>query len=120
MTGSAKAKSDDEAKGIAGAIERGQLRSGSDTADLLMSRAMTAIQAGKSEVAVDLLTAIVKIDPDFTEAWNKRATLVFPEERLCALGGRHRGDAEARAAPFRRLVRARHDPARDRRQEARL
>lgn len=72
-----KAKSGDEAKGIAGAIERVQLRSGSDTADLLMSRAMTAIQAGKSEVAVDLLTAIVKIDPDFTEAWNKRATLYF-------------------------------------------
>jgi tetratricopeptide (TPR) repeat protein len=72
-----KAKSGDEAKGIAGAIERVQLRSGSDTADLLMSRALTAIQAGKSEVAVDLLTAIVKIDPDFTEAWNKRATLYF-------------------------------------------
>jgi tetratricopeptide (TPR) repeat protein len=73
----AKAKTDDEAKGISGALERAQLRSGSDTADLLMTRALTAIQAGNSEVAVEILTSIVKLDPDFTEAWNKRATLYY-------------------------------------------
>jgi tetratricopeptide (TPR) repeat protein len=73
----AKAKTDDEAKGISGALERAQLRSGSDTAALLMTRALTAIQAGNSEVAVEILTSIVKLDPDFTEAWNKRATLYY-------------------------------------------
>jgi tetratricopeptide (TPR) repeat protein len=73
----AKARTDDEAKGISGALERAQLRSGSDTADLLMTRAMTAIQAGNSDVAVDILSSIVKLDPDFTEAWNKRATLYY-------------------------------------------
>ena len=73
----AKAKDETEAKGIAGAIERAQLRSGSDTTDLLMSRALSAIQGGKSDVAVEILTSVVKINPDFTEAWNKRATLYF-------------------------------------------
>jgi len=73
----AKAKTDDEAKGIAGAIERAQLRSGSDTADLLMTRALTAIKDGKSDLAVELLSATVKLSPDFAEAWNKRATLYY-------------------------------------------
>jgi tetratricopeptide (TPR) repeat protein len=73
----AKATTDEEAKGIAGAIERAQLRSGSDTADLLMSRALAAIKAGNSDLAVEILSAIVKITPDFAEAWNKRATLYF-------------------------------------------
>jgi tetratricopeptide (TPR) repeat protein len=73
----AKAQSDDEAKGIAGAIERAQLHSGSDTADLLMSRALTAINAGNSDMAIEILTALIKVDPAFTEAWNKRATLYY-------------------------------------------
>jgi tetratricopeptide (TPR) repeat protein len=72
-----KARTEDEAKGIAGAIERAQLQSGSDTADLLMTRALTAMKAGKSELAVEILTSVVKIEPDFTEAWNKRATIYF-------------------------------------------
>jgi Tfp pilus assembly protein PilF len=73
----AKAKSEDEAKGIAGAIERAQLQSGSDTADLLMTRALAAMKAGKSDLAVEILSSVVKIEPDFTEAWNKRATIYF-------------------------------------------
>jgi len=72
-----KAKTADEAKGIEGAIERAQGRSGSDTADLLMARALSAIAAGKSDLAIELLSAIIKLQPGFTEAWNKRATLYF-------------------------------------------
>ena len=73
----ATAKTDAEADGIAGAIERAQLRSGSDTADLLMARALAAISAGSNDVALELLSAIVKLSPDFTEAWNKRATVFY-------------------------------------------
>lgn len=73
----ARAKSDDEATGIASAIERAQLRSGSDTADLLMTRALAALEAGKKELAIRLLTSIVKLNPGFTEAWNKRATVFY-------------------------------------------
>jgi tetratricopeptide (TPR) repeat protein len=72
-----KAKSDEEARGIAGAIERAQLHSGSDTADLLMSRALTAIQSGDKKLAITLLSSVVKLAPDFTEAWNKRATVFY-------------------------------------------
>jgi tetratricopeptide (TPR) repeat protein len=76
----ARAKSPEEAKGIAGAIERAQLRSGSDTADLLMSRAVQALQGGNKEVALRLLTSVVTISPDYVEGWNKRATLYFMQD----------------------------------------
>ncbi|MDX7951655.1 hypothetical protein P7D22_10795 [Lichenihabitans sp. Uapishka_5] len=67
----------DEADGLAHAIERLWLRSGSDTADLLMVRSVAAIGKGKLDVAAQLLDRIVAIDPTWTEAWNKRATLRF-------------------------------------------
>jgi len=73
----ARAKTDDEAQGIAGAIQRAQIRSGSDTADLLMTRALTAFQAGNSDLAIEILTAVIKLTPDFTEAWNRRATVYY-------------------------------------------
>jgi Tfp pilus assembly protein PilF len=76
----ARAKTPEEAKGIAGAIERAQLRSGSDTADLLMSRAVQALQGGNKDVALRLLTSIVTINPDYVEGWNKRATLYFMQD----------------------------------------
>lgn len=67
----------DEAEGIAGAIERVWLRSGSDTADLLMHRAIAALAAKKSDVSRALLDKIVLLDPDWAEAWNERATVRF-------------------------------------------
>jgi tetratricopeptide (TPR) repeat protein len=67
----------DEGKGIAGAIERVWLRSGSDTADLLMSRAVTAVQAKDLPLALELLDKVVAIEPDWGEGWNKRATVRF-------------------------------------------
>src|SRR5207249_2902035 len=73
----AKAKTDEEAQGIAGAIQRTQIRSGSDTADLLMTRALVAFQAGNDDLAIQLLTATIKLAPDFTEAWNRRATAYY-------------------------------------------
>jgi hypothetical protein len=67
----------DEGKGIAGAIERVWLRSGSDTADLLMSRAVAAVQAKDLPLALELLDKVVAIEPDWAEGWNKRATARF-------------------------------------------
>jgi tetratricopeptide (TPR) repeat protein len=51
--------------------------SGSDTTDLLMSRAKTAVEAKELDLAVQLLDAIVEIKPDYVEAWNRRATVHF-------------------------------------------
>jgi tetratricopeptide (TPR) repeat protein len=73
----ASAKSDDEADGIVRLIGREQLRSGSDTADLLMARALSAIEAKKLDIALEILSAILRQSPDYTEAWNKRSLVYF-------------------------------------------
>ena len=54
--------------------------SGSDTADLLMSRAKQAIVEKETEVAVRLLDAIIDLKPEYAEAWNRRATLYFEQK----------------------------------------
>lgn len=51
--------------------------SGSDTANLLMTRVKTALEGGNLDLAVRLLDAIVQIRPDYVEAWNRRATIHF-------------------------------------------
>ena len=71
----AKAQDSAEAKGVTGAIERVWMHSGSDTADLLMSRAMQALQRKDYKLSQELLGAIVEIEPQWAEAWNKRATV---------------------------------------------
>jgi len=53
------------------------LASGSDTANLLMSRVKAAIAANDLGLAIKLLNAIVKIKPDYVEAWNRRATIHY-------------------------------------------
>jgi tetratricopeptide (TPR) repeat protein len=53
------------------------LASGSDTADLLMSRVKAAIEAKDTRLAIQLLGSIIDIRPDYIEAWNRRATLFF-------------------------------------------
>jgi len=49
----------------------------SDTANLLMTRAKTAIEAHETDLAIELLDSIIKIKPDYVEAWNRRATLYY-------------------------------------------
>lgn len=73
----ARATDPDEAKGIAGAIERVWMHSGSATADLLMHRAMLALNGKDYSVAERVLDAIVVIDPGWSEGWDKRATERF-------------------------------------------
>jgi tetratricopeptide (TPR) repeat protein len=49
----------------------------SDTAALLMLRAKAAMDTQKADVALKLLDAVVKLRPDYVEAWNRRATLYY-------------------------------------------
>src|SRR5262249_35606806 len=49
----------------------------SDTANLLMTRVKTAIEAKDLDLAIKLLNAIVKVKPDYVEAWNRRATIYY-------------------------------------------
>jgi tetratricopeptide (TPR) repeat protein len=67
----------DSAKLVEGRIWALWLASGSDTADLLMSRVKTALDGKDNELAIELLTAVIGLKPEYIEAWNKRATLYF-------------------------------------------
>jgi tetratricopeptide (TPR) repeat protein len=49
----------------------------SDTANLLMTRVRSAVESKDLDLALRLLDALVKIRPDYVEAWNRRATIYF-------------------------------------------
>ena len=73
----AAAKDENEAKGLASLISAVWMRSGSDTADLLMARAETAIASKNLPLALSVLDKLVELKPKWAEAWNKRATVRY-------------------------------------------
>ncbi len=75
----AQAKSPDEAQTITSTIERLWLRSGSDTADLLMNRAVGAVNKQDYSSATKVLDKLVELEPGWAEGWNKRATVRYLE-----------------------------------------
>ena len=70
----------EEATGLAARIQRLWLDSGSDTVDLLMSRAAGAVEKGDNDLAIQLLDKIVVLDPEWAEGWNRRAKLRFTKD----------------------------------------
>jgi tetratricopeptide (TPR) repeat protein len=72
-----KAKDESEAKGIAALIERRWSRSGSDTADLLLSRAGEAAERKDYPLAIELLDRVIALEPNWAEAWYRRANVFF-------------------------------------------
>ena len=66
-----------EAQQIELAIWQVWSESGSDTADLLLARGVRAMNGQDFELAMDAFTALIALEPDFAEGWNKRATLHF-------------------------------------------
>ncbi len=78
LFGALKAAPDEtSAKHVEARIWAIWMQTPSDTAALLMTRAKAAIDAQQTDVALKLLDAIVKLRPDYTEAWNRRATLYY-------------------------------------------
>ena len=78
LFGALKAAPDEaSAKHVEARIWAIWLQTPSDTAALLMMRAKAAMDAQQSDVALKLLDSIVKLRPDYTEAWNRRATLYY-------------------------------------------
>jgi hypothetical protein len=51
--------------------------SGSDTCNLLMGRAKAAMDEKDYDLSIKLLDAVIEIKPDYTEAWNRRATVYY-------------------------------------------
>jgi len=73
----AKAKDATEASAIAKQIERRWLRSGSDTADLLMSRVQQVMSVRDADTALELFDHIALLRPKWAEVYHKRALLLF-------------------------------------------
>lgn len=72
-----KAEDAESAELIANAIEKIWLRSGSDTVDLLMARALQMVREENYDAALKLLDAVVVLEPAYSEGWNQRATVNF-------------------------------------------
>jgi tetratricopeptide (TPR) repeat protein len=54
--------------------------SGSPTIDILMERAQIASAFGDANLAREFLDQATRLQPDFAEAWNRRAILSFDEQ----------------------------------------
>lgn len=72
-----------------------------DSINILMRQGMRAMQSGDLATAYDYFTTMTDLEPEFAEAWNKRATVLFligdldgsikDVERTLALEPRHFG-----------------------------
>lgn len=85
-----KARSSEAAKSINQAIQLRWLESGSDTVDLLMQRAMQAMETKDYPLSLDILDSVIDLKPTFAEGWNKRATVYYLMQDF----GRSMGDIE--------------------------
>ena len=78
LFGALKAAPDDvSAKHVEARIWAIWLQTPSDTVALLMSRSKAAMDARQNEVALKLLDSVIKLRPDYVEAWNRRATIYY-------------------------------------------
>lgn len=71
------APDNDSARAIEQRIWALWIASGSDTCNLLMGRVKAATEQKDLDLAIKLLNAVIEIRPNYTEAWNRRATIYF-------------------------------------------
>ena len=72
-----QAQDAESAAPIARTIEELWLQSGSDTVDVLMSRAIILVQDNNFDQAIEILDSVTSIAPEYSEGWNQRATVYF-------------------------------------------
>lgn len=70
------------AKQIEKRIEAALVITESDTLNLLMVRAQTVMQEKEYKTAEQLLDSIIQVNPRYTEAWARRATLHFVQKDI--------------------------------------
>ena len=75
-----RAQNENAAKRISSRIVKQWSLSGSANIDPLMQWAQKAMEADKTDVALDLLDQVVTLAPDYAEGWNRRATLHFMKQ----------------------------------------
>ncbi len=78
------AKNAESAQIVVSAIDRLWSQSGSDTTDLIMQRALVALQDRDYDLAVELLESVSEIDPRFAAGWNQLATVYYLQDRYGA------------------------------------
>lgn len=98
---------------IRAAIDKLSSLSGSDTADLLLSRSIEASEQGRKDIARKLLDSALELQPDFAEAWSRRAYLNFQDNdtgralgdirRALALDPRHLKSLEGLGGILRQI-----------------
>ncbi len=76
----AKAPDAARAEAITASIDRLWANSGSPTTDLLMQRAIAAFNAGQKPLAQRLLDSVVELQPDYAEAFNRRAFVYYGQQ----------------------------------------
>nr|WP_306268266.1 tetratricopeptide repeat protein [Pararhizobium sp. IMCC3301] len=69
-----------EARHLAGQIDDLWRGARGETARLLLSRADDAIADDDFALAIDVLDQLIALEPDFAEAWNRRATVYYLKE----------------------------------------
>ncbi len=72
-----RATSDDDMKAAEQDIWSLWMAADSPTAEVLLQQATKAMNEGAPEQSLDILNRLIGAYPDYTEAWNKRATLYF-------------------------------------------
>jgi tetratricopeptide (TPR) repeat protein len=72
-----KAASKEEADTVEQAIWKLWMTSDSPTAELLLAQAVKASAGGDNETALQILNRLITVHPEFMEAWNRRATVLF-------------------------------------------
>ena len=122
-------EADDEAsaKRIEQSVWQAWMRSGSPTVDLLVQQAEKAIAENQHRIAISILSAAIELEPEYPEAWNRRATAYYLDRQykrsladaervleleprhfaaLAGLGVLHRelGDERAALQAFRRAL----------------
>lgn len=67
---------------VAASIERLWAHAGTDTSMVLMERSATAMAQNKNDLALKFLTVAVELQPDFAEAWNRRAVVFYSTNQI--------------------------------------
>ena len=70
------------ARGLERQISGLLMQSGSDTADLLLSRAIVAFGKNEWDLSISLLDTLTDLKPDFAEGWFRRATIRYQRKEL--------------------------------------
>jgi tetratricopeptide (TPR) repeat protein len=75
-----EAQSDQVAQPVEAQISKILAESGSDTADLLMSRAVAAEAAKQTDLALALIDSLLSLNPDYAEGYYRRAALLYSRD----------------------------------------